>query len=268
MSADEGPLINLTGQTALVTGSTRGIGSAIAKRLASLGATVVVNGRTASDGKSIVEAIRDNGSRAIFVEADVRDPDDIESLITRTLEFGGVDILINNAAFETNTSPEDVEIDTWEAIIETDLRAYWLLAKAAYPSLTESSNAAIVNIGSNHATATQPSKFPYNMVKTAIDGLTRSLAVAWGIDGIRVNSVNPGWTLVERISEDLGESEMDYLNRLHPLGRVGKPENIADVTAFLASDMANFVTGESITVDGGRIAVLQDDLYLEDQNLR
>lgn len=253
---------------AIVTGSTRGIGAAIAKKLANVGASVVISGRSVEAGESIAEEISEGGGDAIFTQTDVRDPEDIQNLIhAAKREFGRVDILVNNAAFETDTSPEDIDIETWNAIMETDFRAYWLTAKYAYPYLVESDQAAIVNVSSNHSLMTQPKKFPYNAVKAGIDGMTRSMAVAWGEDNIRVNSVNPGWTMVERISESLTDEELAYLDKIHPLNRIGTPEDVADAVLYLVSDMAEFVTGESHVVDGGRSAVLQDDLYLRDHDL-
>lgn len=257
-----------TDSVAIVTGSTRGIGESIARRLADADASVVVSGRTASDGKDIVDSIASAGGTAKFIQTDVRSPEEIQSLIDKTVgEFGGLDILVNNAGFETNTAPDEVDIETWDAIMETDFRAYWLAAKYSYPHLVDSDRAAIVNVSSNHSMLTQPKKFPYNAVKAGIDSMTRSMAVAWGVDGIRVNSVNPGWTMVKRIAESLTDEDLAYLDRIHPLGRIGTPEDIANVVLFLASELAQFVTGASLVVDGGRTAVLQDDLYLQDHGL-
>jgi len=262
-------LLSLDDTVAIVTGSTRGIGEGIAKHLAEAGATVVISGRTDSDGERVARLINKNDGRAIFKKIDVRNPDEIRALIDATVEeFGSLDILVNNAGFETDTTPQYVDIGTWEAIIETDFRAYWLAAKYAYPHLVESDHAAIINISSNHGFATQPKKFPYNAVKAGIDGMTRSMAVAWGVDGIRVNSVNPGWTMVDRIKEAVTDEELAELNRIHPVGRIGEPKDVANAVVYLASDLADFVTGESLVVDGGRTAVLQDDLYLEDHNIQ
>lgn len=259
-------LDNLLADTAaIITGSTRGIGAAIAKQMASVGASVVVSGRTIEAGESIVEEIAEMGGDAVFTKTNVRDTEDIQNLIaTAKREFGGVDILVNNAAFETDTTPNEINLETWNEIIETDFRAYWLTAKHAYPELAASDHGAIVNIGSNHAVATQPKKFPYNAIKAGIDGMTRSMAVAWGVDGIRVNNVNPGWTMVDRIAEAVTEEQLAKLDLIHPVGRIGVPEDVANAVIFLASDLAGFVTGETLLVDGGRAAVLQDDLYLED----
>jgi dihydroanticapsin dehydrogenase len=227
--------------------------------------SVVVSGRTAEQGNEIVEDITGADGEAMFVRTDVREPDDIANLVeTAATEFGGIDILVNNAAFETDTTPDEIDLDTFTAVVETDFRAYWLTAKYAYPELADSEHGAVVNIGSNHAVATQPQKFPYNAIKAGIDGMTRSMAVSWGNDGIRVNSVNPGWTMVDRIAEALTDDRLQELERIHPAGRIGQPEDVANAVVFLASNLADFITGECLVVDGGRTAVLQDDLYLDD----
>jgi len=265
MTESTGVTVELSGRSAIVTGSTKGIGSEIARVLATAGASVVVSGRTEAEGKRVVEEIRQQGGTATFKQADVRQPAELKALIQTTAEtYGGIDILVNNAAFETDTSPEAVSVELWNEMLETDLRAYWLAAKYAYPFLAESEQGVIINISSNHAIATQPEKFPYNMIKAGIDGMTRSMAVAWGVDGIRVNSVNPGWTMVDRIADAITDEELAELNRIHPVGRIGEPEDVANAVVYLTSDLAGFVTGERLVVDGGRTAVLQDDLYLSD----
>jgi NAD(P)-dependent dehydrogenase (short-subunit alcohol dehydrogenase family) len=261
-------VFSLDESVAVVTGSTRGIGEGIAERLAEMGASVVVSGRTVADGEAVVDSITDNDGTAMFKRADMRKPAEIEALIeTAVAEFGGLDILVNNAGFETDTAPDEVDLETWDAIIETDFRAYWLAANYAYPYLVESDTAAVVNVSSNHSFQTQPKKFPYNAVKAGIDSMTRSMAVAWGVDGIRVNTVNPGWTMVERIAESLTDEELAHLDRIHPLGRIGTPEDVANAVLYLVSELSGFVTGENLVVDGGRTAVLQDDLYLDDHGL-
>jgi NAD(P)-dependent dehydrogenase (short-subunit alcohol dehydrogenase family) len=201
----------------------------------------------------------------MFHRADVRDPSDLRSLVDATVDrYGGIDVLVNNAAIETDTTPDEIDIETWEDVVETDFRGYWLVAKYAHEHLSKSDLGTVVNVGSNHATATQPKKFPYNAVKAGIDGMTRAMATAWGKDGIRVNSVNPGWTGVERVTESLSDEKQEHLKQIHPLNRIGTPEEIAETALFLASEMASFVTGSCLVVDGGRTAVLQDDLYVDD----
>ena len=244
------------GDTALVTGSTRGIGAAVAKRLAAEGANVVVTGRTVKAGESIVDEVEATGGAATFVRADMRDPDDIAALIEATVDaFGSLDVLVNNAGVETNTAADEATMDDWEFVLETDFRSYWLCAKHAVAAMGAG---AIINVSSNHALLTMPEMFPYNAVKAGINGMTRAMALDFGPD-IRVNTVNPGWVAIDRTTEGMSAERRRELESIHPTGRLGTPEDIAGVVSFLASDDAAFVTGAHLTADGGRTAVMQDD---------
>ncbi|MFC7076610.1 SDR family NAD(P)-dependent oxidoreductase [Haloarcula halophila] len=241
---------------AIVTGSTRGIGAGVAERLAEEGARVVVSGRSEDDGQETVESIREAGGTAQFVRADMREPTDIETLVEATVaEFGGLDVLVNNAGVETYTGADEATVDDWSFVVETDFRAFWLAAKHAYEQIEEG---AIVNMSSNHSMATTPDIFPYNAVKAGINGMTRAMAVDFG-PRVRVNTVAPGWVAVDRTTGDMDEDRRRELEGIHPTGRLGTPEDVAGAVAFAASDDAAFMTGSTITVDGGRTAVLQDD---------
>ncbi|MXR21801.1 SDR family NAD(P)-dependent oxidoreductase [Halobacterium bonnevillei] len=241
---------------AVVTGSTRGIGERIAKRLAVEGATVVVTGRSHEAGTAVAEDIEDTGNEATFVKADMRSPPEISALFEATVdEYGSLDILVNNAAVQTETSVEETTLKDWDQVLETDFRSYWLCAKQAHRYMDRGT---IVNISSNHAFSTMPSHFPYNAVKAGINGMTRAMALDFGPE-IRVNTINPGWIYVDRTMAEMAEQRRQELAGIHPVGRIGKPEDIAGVATFLASDDAAFVTGASLRVDGGRGAVMQDD---------
>lgn len=252
----------LEGTVALVTGSTRGIGAGIAKRLAAEGASVVVSGRTRTEGETVVETIRENDGRAMFVRADMRKPDDIDHLIGTTVEtYGSIQTVVNNAAVQTDTTLSEATLEDWQFVLETDFRAYWLTVKHAVEHMP--SDGSIINISSNHAFLTMPGTFPYNAVKAGINGMTRAFAVELGPLGIRANTVNPGWVEVARTREELAESARERVESIHPLGRIGVPEDVAGVVAFLASDDAAFMTGASLLVDGGRTAVMEDGSFLD-----
>lgn len=241
----------------VVTGSTRGIGASVAQRFAAEGADVVVTGRSVDDGESVVKDIIDAGGEAVFVKADMRSPDDVAALFNATIEeFDGLNVLVNNAAVQTDTGGDEATLAEWELVVETDFRAYWLCAKHASEQMEEG---AIVNISSNHAFSTMPAHFPYNAVKAGINGMTRALALDFAPD-IRVNTINPGWIAVDRTIEGWDNDYREHLERIHPVGRIGSPEDVAGVAAFLASDDASFITGANILVDGGRGAVMQDDM--------
>ena len=247
---------NLEGDVTVITGSTRGIGEAIARRFSKEGAAVVITGRSTSAGKEIAGSIRETGGHATFVESDMRSPSDISALFEATVdEFGALDILINNAAVQTETDVSETTRKEWELVVETDFRSYWLCAKHASEYIDQGT---IINISSNHAFTTMPAHFPYNAVKTGINGMTRAMALDFGPD-IRVNTINPGWIAVERTTEEMPDEERQELASIHPVGRIGKPEDVAGVAAFLASDDAAFVTGAGLVVDGGRSAVMQDN---------
>jgi NAD(P)-dependent dehydrogenase (short-subunit alcohol dehydrogenase family) len=244
------------GRRALVTGSTRGIGEAIVRRLADEGASVVVSGRTAEEGEAVAAAIRETGGEASFVRADMRDPESIEGLIEEAVDtYGGVDVLVNNAAVETNTGADEATREDWDLVVETDFRGYWLCAREAVRHMDEG---AIVNVSSNHARLTMPSMFPYNAVKSGIEGMTRAMALDFG-PRVRVNAVAPGWIAVDRTMRDTSEERRRELASIHPVGRIGDPGDVAASVAFLASDEAGYITGASLVVDGGRTAVMQDD---------
>jgi NAD(P)-dependent dehydrogenase (short-subunit alcohol dehydrogenase family) len=192
----------------------------------------------------------------------VRDPDDIAALVRATADsYGGIDVLVNNAGVQTATTATEAEMDDWAFVLETDFRSFWLCAKHAVEHM--SGGGVVINMSSNHAFSTMPGLFPYNAVKAGINGMTRALALELGPYDIRVNTVNPGWTAVERTREELPGDERRRVEKLHPLGRIGTPEDVAGAVAFLASDDAAFVTGASILVDGGRSAVMQDDTFVE-----
>jgi NAD(P)-dependent dehydrogenase (short-subunit alcohol dehydrogenase family) len=250
------------GDIAIVTGSTKGIGAGIAKRLAAEGATVVVNGRSEDDGKEVVEAIRADGGEATFIKADMRDPAAIAALVEETADrYGRIDVLVNNAGVQTETTATEATIDDWEFVVETDFRSFWLCVKHAVEHMPEGSS--ILNMSSNHAFLTMPGLFPYNAVKAGINGMTRALALELGPLGIRVNTINPGWIEIERTQEELSDDDRQRVEAMHPLGRIGTPEDVAATVSFLTSDEASFITGTSLLVDGGRTAVMQDHSFLE-----
>ena len=258
--ASNGTPTRLADRTAIVTGSTRGIGAGIARRFAKEGANVVVSGRSEAAGEAVAREITEapTPGEASFVRADMREPDDIEALVDAAVDrYGEIDVLVNNAAVQTETGVREATLEDWNFVVETDFRGYWLAAREAIEHMPD--GGSIINISSNHARLTLPKHFPYNAVKAGIDGMTRAMAVELGPIGIRANSIDPGWVEVDRTREELSDGRYEEVEELHPIGRIGQPADVAGVAGFLASDDAAFVTGSSILVDGGRSAVMQDD---------
>jgi NAD(P)-dependent dehydrogenase (short-subunit alcohol dehydrogenase family) len=250
------------GKTAIVTGSTRGIGEAIAERLGAEGANVVVTGLEHESGAAVAERITDSGGAARFTHADLRNPDEVSDLVDFASDFyGSIDIIVNNAAVQSSSSVTETTLSHWEDVVAVNFRAYWLLVREALEKI--SSGGVVVNVSSNHAHHTMPGEFPYNAVKAGIEGMTRAMAVDLAPLGIRVNSVCPGWVLVERTRKALSDDELEHLRRIHPVGRLGRPRDVAGTVSWLVSEDAAFVNGASILLDGGRGALMQDDVFLE-----
>lgn len=254
-------LQRLTDKTAVVTGSTRGIGEGIARRFASEGAAVVVSGRTVDDGKAIVEDIRDSGGDAVFLRTDMAAPDDIKQLIERTTDrYGTIDVLVNNAAAWNHGRFTERTMDDWEMVIDVSLRGPWLATKYALDAMP--AGGSVINISSVHALATDPGRFPYNVAKAGLNGMTRSLAIDLGPLDISVNAIMPGPI---QIREPIPSNDDSRTARLIPANRRGKPSDVAGLAAYLASDEAGFMTGASIPIDGGWTACLFDDIGAYDE---
>jgi len=257
-------VIHLAEKIVIVTGGTRGIGAAIAQTCAALGGKVVLTGRDERAGVSIEGGIRARGGSARFVQGDVTAPGFPERLIDDVLgEEGRIDVLVNNAGVLSRTNAADCTDAEWDSVIATNVTAVFQLCRAVVPVMrrqfeAEGRAGAIVNIASDWAVVGAHSAVAYGASKGAIAQLTRSMAVDHAKDGIRVNAVCPGDTETDMLLSGRGDEEReDVLHRLGqsiPLGRVGKPADIAAAVAFLASDAASYVTGILLPVDGGSTA--------------
>lgn len=243
---------DLHNRVALVTGASRGLGSAIAKTLAAQGARVVVNyaqAEEAADG--VVRAIRERGGKALAVQADVLDSVQVDRLLAETEHhFGPVEILVNNATGpQPNKALEDYIWQDFQDQLDFFLKAPLHLMQGALPAMKRARWGRVIHIGSEVAELPSAHFGAYASAKAAMVGLTRSWASELGRDGITVNLVAPGWIPVER-HKDLSEMA-NYLQTV-PLGRHGVPEDIGFAVAFLASDEANFITGQRLAVNGGK----------------
>ncbi|VTR96985.1 short-chain dehydrogenase reductase sdr : Short-chain dehydrogenase/reductase SDR OS=Pseudomonas viridiflava UASWS0038 GN=AAI_04629 PE=3 SV=1: adh_short_C2 [Gemmata massiliana] len=243
----------LAGKVALVTGGARGIGAAIATRLATDGAKVVVNyARSEAEANAVVAAITAAGGSAVAVKADVGNPAEIPGLFAATTKaFGRLDVLVNNAAIMQRTFLTDVTAESIDAHFNVNVRGYLLCVKHAAELMT--AGGSIINIGSAISRMAYPGAVVYTATKGAIDVMTRVLAAELGPKGIRVNVLAPGSTRTDMNSEKSGKTKEEERQeeQATALRRIGDPKDIADAAAFLASDDARWVTGSWLDVSGG-----------------
>lgn len=244
----------LTGKVAVVTGASKGIGAAIAKRLAADGAQVVVNYVTGRQGaEKVVAEITETGGEAIAVSGSVANETDVERLFAETKRaFGKLDILVNNAGVYGFGSLEQFTADEYKRQYDTNVLGLLLATKAALPHFP-TEGGSVVNISSVVSTLAPAAASVYSSTKGAVDTITRSLAKELAPRKIRVNAINPGLVITEGTqSAGLADSEFEKQTIAEtPLGRAGKPDDIAPPVAFLASDDARWITGETIFVSGG-----------------
>ncbi|BBX05296.1 SDR family NAD(P)-dependent oxidoreductase [Mycolicibacterium sp. ELW1] len=238
----------LSGQTALVTGGTAGIGLACARLLAGAGATVIVTGRDRRRGAAAVGQI---SGQASFVAADLSDAGAVQALVDRV---GEVDILVNNAASFPGALTVDQDLTTFQTTFDTNVRGTYFLTAGLVPGMLRRRRGSIVNITSMVASKGVGGASTYGASKAAVEALTRSWAVEFGPFGVRVNSVAPGPTDTEGVVAQWGDTN-DELGRALPLGRTARPEEIANAVLFLASPRSSFITGSTLHADGGGTAV-------------
>ena len=253
----------LAGRSAVVTGSTSGIGRAIAQALAREGANVMLNG---FGEPAAIEALRaglakEHGVKASYHGADMAKPAEIRALVAKAeADFGAVDILVNNAGIQHVASIDQFPEDRWDAIIAINLSSAFHATKAVLPGMKRRRTGRIVNIASAHGLVASPNKSAYVAAKHGIVGFTKAAALETAEEGIRVNAVCPGDTETPMEYEDARNQGMtwdDYLafaNDGRPIPRMGEPDEIARAVLYLASDESSFVTGVALPVDGGGVA--------------
>ena len=247
----------LNGKVAVITGSTQGIGAAIARRFAAEGAMVALNShRDDDDARAIGTEL--GAERSIFVQADVADRAAMELLAARTLErFGRIDILVNNAGMNVFSDPLALSDEDWKRCFAVDLEGAWNASRAVLPSMLAQGAGSIVNIASVHGHKIIPGCFPYPVAKHALIGMTRALGLEYAARGIRVNSISPGLIVTEMIERYFDaqpdpQAERARQAALLPCKRLGRPEEVAATALFLASDEAPFINATDILIDGGR----------------
>lgn len=254
----------LADKVALVTGAARGIGRGIARQLAARGAAVALTDIDASAGQDALAEILEAGGRAIFIRMDVRDEAAIRAATDETIRaFGGLNVLVNNTGLNFHYDATQMQQHEWDDALAINLRSAWLCSKHAIPHMAAQGGGVIVNIASVHANMTMYGNFPYAVTKSGLVGLTRSLALDWGHAHIRAVAVNPGYIRTQRVIDGFAQApdpaaEEARVIALHPIKRIGTPDDVGHLVAFLASDEASFITGTEITIDGGLTARYAD----------
>jgi len=247
-------LLDLSGRVAIVTGGSRGIGRAIAERLAGSGAAVVVNYRgNAAAAEATVATITAAGGTAIAIQGDVSQPEDVEHLVKTTLErFGHIDILVNNAGITRDTLLLRMKESDFDEVIATILRGVFLCTRAVLRPMTKQRFGRIINITSVVGLTGNAGQANYAAAKAGILGFTKSTAREMASRGITVNAVAPGFIETE-MTDALNEETRKAILATIPLGRFGQPAEVAGLVCFLASDAGAYISGQTLTIDGGMV---------------
>jgi NAD(P)-dependent dehydrogenase (short-subunit alcohol dehydrogenase family) len=250
-----GDVFGLDGQVAIVTGAGTGIGRATAHLLAEYGADVVVAGRRPAPLEQTAASLRETGRRATVVPTDITDDRACAALVGAAVEeFGRIDVLINNAGGSINKPPLEWGPDEWHRIVDQNLSGAWFMSLHAGRHMVEAGRGAIVNISSGASFLALPNVAPYGAAKAGLNSITRSLAAAWAPRGVRVNAIACGAVKTEGYGRSTQQAALDEDVVLGPgngMGRVGRPEEIAQTVLFFASEASSYCTGQTLWVNGG-----------------
>lgn len=251
-------LFDLTGRIALVTGSSRGLGYAMAQGLAEAGATIILNGRNLERLAQAQEEFIAKGYRVYVAPFDVTDSAQIQEAIVKvTDKIGDIDILVNNAGIQYREPLEDFDEEQWRRVLDVNVNGVFLTTKAVVASMIERKSGKIINIASLMSETARRTIGAYTASKGAVKQLTKSMATEWAVHNIQANAIAPGYFLTELNEALVNDTAFnEWVIKRTPAARWGKPQELVGVAVFLASDASNFINGQTIIVDGGILATV------------
>lgn len=249
-------VMQLKGKVALITGGTEGMGRATAEAFLRAGAKVMVSGRSSDKGDVAVKALAELGEIS-FVKGDVSVADEAERMVEATVErFGRIDILFNNAGVYLERSADETTEEEWDRVLDVNLKGTFLVSRYTVPYMKRQGGGVIINNSSDAGLVGNPSCAAYCASKGGVTILTKAMALDYARDNIRVNCVNPAVVDTPMVAREVARADdpeeyTEQMNMDHPIGRIGRPEEVAKAVLFLASDHASFITGAALSVDGG-----------------
>jgi NAD(P)-dependent dehydrogenase (short-subunit alcohol dehydrogenase family) len=246
-------LFDLSGKVAMVTGSTRGLGEVAAMALAKAGADVAICGRNQDDLKRVPALIKKLNKKAAGFHLDVTSADSVQKGVDAILaHFGRVDILVNNAGVNHRVPVLEYDEDAWDMVINTNLKGYFLVAKAVVPQMIQSGYGKVINISSILGTVALPNQLAYAASKGGVDQMTKVMAVEWARQGVRVNAIGPTYFETDLVTQIRNDPErFNFINQRTPMGRWGYLDELEGIVIFLAAPASDFITGQTLYIDGG-----------------
>ena len=246
-------LFDLSGKTAMVTGSTRGLGEVAAMALAKVGADVAVCGRNKTDLDRVSDAIKNLGKNSAGFFLDVTSKESVHKGVEQILEhFGKIDILVNNAGVNHRVPILEYPEEAWDLVINTNLKGYFLVTQAVVPQMIERGYGKVINMSSILGTVALPNQLAYASSKGGVDQMTKVMALEWAKQGVRVNAIGPTYFETELVAQIRNDPERyNFINERTPMGRWGYPPELEGIAIFLAAPASDFITGQTIYIDGG-----------------
>jgi len=246
-------LFDLSGKTAMVTGSTRGLGEVAAMALAKVGADVAVCGRNKADLDRVSDAIKNLGKNSAGFFLDVTSKESVHKGVEQILEhFGKIDILVNNAGVNHRVPILEYPEEAWDLVINTNLKGYFLVTQAVVPQMIERGYGKVINMSSILGTVALPNQLAYASSKGGVDQMTKVMALEWAKQGVRVNAIGPTYFETELVAQIRNDPERyNFINERTPMGRWGYPPELEGIAIFLAAPASDFITGQTIYIDGG-----------------